>query len=93
MSSVLNFLGSSCYLLNFQNVAVNQKYIAVATDARLLRIFTVGGLQYQLLSIPGPIVSMAMSETQILIVYHQGTGEFKKLLYYFLILRSLILFL
>eukprot|EP00112_Aurelia_sp_Birch-Aquarium-sp1_P022414 Seg631.2 transcript_id=Seg631.2/GoldUCD/mRNA.D3Y31 product="WD repeat and HMG-box DNA-binding protein 1" protein_id=Seg631.2/GoldUCD/D3Y31 len=57
-----------------KNITVNQKYIAVATDVRLVRIFTVGGLQYQLISIPGPIVSMAMSETQIMIVYHQGTG-------------------
>eukprot|EP00795_Rhopilema_esculentum_P013213 gene13213-4031_t len=57
-----------------KSVAVNSKFIAVATDARLVRLFTVGGLQYHIFSIPGPVVAMSFSETQMMIVYHQGTG-------------------
>eukprot|EP00794_Sanderia_malayensis_P017651 gene17651-19406_t len=59
---------------DIKSIAVNQSYIAVATSANIVRIFTVGGLQFNLFNIPGPVVSMAMCDTQLLIVYHQGTG-------------------
>ena len=54
---------------------MNSRFIAVATSIGLVRIFTVGGLQFHVFSIAGPVVTMSMCETQLMIVYHQATGE------------------
>ena len=57
-----------------KGLAVNSQFIAVATSLGFVRIFTVGGLQYHVFSIPGPVVALSMCETQVMIVYHQATG-------------------
>lgn len=55
-------------------MALGSGFIAVATDKGFIRIFTVGGIQTYLFSIPGPAVSMAAQEQSLLICYHAGAG-------------------
>jgi len=46
----------------------------VATDRRNVRIFTIAGIQLQLFSIAGPVVSMAAFDNKLMIVYHSAIG-------------------
>lgn len=56
-------------------VAASSKLVAVATDARLLRIFSVIGTQREVLSIPGPVLSLAAHEDRIAIAYHRSPAS------------------
>ncbi|XP_006818558.1 WD repeat and HMG-box DNA-binding protein 1-like [Saccoglossus kowalevskii] len=49
-------------------------WVAVATDKNFIRLFSVGGFQYEVFSIAGPIVTMAGHGSQLLVVYHMATG-------------------
>ncbi|XP_027426701.2 WD repeat and HMG-box DNA-binding protein 1 isoform X7 [Zalophus californianus] len=49
-------------------------WAAAATSAMLLRLFTIGGVQKEVFSLPGPVVSMAGHGEQLFIAYHRGTG-------------------
>ena len=42
----------------------------MATDRYMIRIFTIGGVQHHIISIPGPVVSMSSHGGQLLIAYH-----------------------
>lgn len=48
--------------------------MAAVTDQRNVRIFTIGGLQREVFTIPGPVVCMAGHSDQLMIVFHLGTG-------------------
>ena len=48
---------------------------AVCTDALQVRLFSLGGVQRQLFSIPGPVVTMAAHTDQLLVVYHVTQGK------------------
>lgn len=56
-------------------VTVSDSWAAVATSRRLLRLFAVTGLQRGMLSLPGPIVSMAAHGSKLLLVFHFGMGN------------------
>lgn len=56
-------------------VAASDKIVVVATDARLLRVFTSRGTQREVLSIPGPPVSMAAYGDHILVAYHHSPSS------------------
>ncbi|XP_078484229.1 WD repeat and HMG-box DNA binding protein 1 [Ciona intestinalis] len=60
-----------------QAVTTGDGWIAVCTDALQVRFFTLGGIQRQILSIPGNVVAMAASMDQLLVAYHitQGFGK------------------
>ncbi|CAG0901074.1 unnamed protein product [Darwinula stevensoni] len=49
-------------------------WAAVATSSRYLRLFTLWGIQKNVISIPGPIVSLASHADLLMVVYHCGTG-------------------
>jgi len=49
-------------------------WLAAATDQRIVRIFSLTGIQLRLFSIAGPIVSMAASDDKLMIVHHSGLG-------------------
>jgi len=49
-------------------------WLSMATDQRIVRIFSITGIQLQLFSIAGPVVSMAASDNKLMIVYHSGLG-------------------
>ncbi|CAL8351541.1 unnamed protein product [Merluccius merluccius] len=55
-------------------VCLGQGWAAAATSALTLRLFSIGGVQKELFSLPGQVVSMAAHGEQLLIVYHRATG-------------------
>ncbi|XP_068110818.1 WD repeat and HMG-box DNA-binding protein 1 [Hyperolius riggenbachi] len=59
---------------DIQAVCMGQGWVACATNALLVRIFTVGGVQKEIFSLLGPVVCMSGHGEQLLIVYHRGTG-------------------
>ncbi|KAI1237476.1 hypothetical protein IHE44_0013550 [Lamprotornis superbus] len=54
-------------------ICLGQGWAACATTALLVRVFTVGGVQREIFSLPGPVVSMAGHGEQLMVVYHRGT--------------------
>ncbi|XP_064600556.1 WD repeat and HMG-box DNA-binding protein 1-like [Liolophura sinensis] len=59
---------------NIEALCLGGGWIAVATDQRNVRLLSVGGVQRELFSIPGPVVSLAGHHDQLLVVFHRGTG-------------------
>uniref|UniRef100_A0A8C3U706 WD repeat and HMG-box DNA-binding protein 1 n=1 Tax=Catharus ustulatus TaxID=91951 RepID=A0A8C3U706_CATUS len=55
-------------------ICLGQGWAACATTALLVRVFSVGGVQREIFSLPGPVVSMAGHGEQLMVVYHRGTG-------------------
>ncbi|XP_035991832.1 WD repeat and HMG-box DNA-binding protein 1 [Fundulus heteroclitus] len=55
-------------------LCLGQGWAAVATSSLLLRLFSVGGVQREVFSVPGPVVCMAGHGEQLLVVYHRATG-------------------
>ncbi|KAG7327957.1 hypothetical protein KOW79_007901 [Hemibagrus wyckioides] len=55
-------------------VCLGQGWVAAATSAMLVRLFSIGGVQREVFSLPGSVVCMAGHGEQLLIVYHRGTG-------------------
>lgn len=53
-------------------LCLGQGWAAVATTALMLRLFSIGGVQRELFSLPGPVVCMVGHGEQLLIVYHRG---------------------
>ncbi|XP_015373408.1 PREDICTED: WD repeat and HMG-box DNA-binding protein 1 isoform X2 [Diuraphis noxia] len=53
-------------------LAVTSDWIAVASVSRLLRLFTLGGGQREIISIPGPIVAIQGSRDRLVVVHHCG---------------------
>lgn len=51
-------------------VAASEKLVAVATDARYLRLFSAMGNQREVLSLPGPVVALSAYADRILVAYH-----------------------
>ncbi|XP_071415441.1 WD repeat and HMG-box DNA-binding protein 1 isoform X1 [Pithys albifrons albifrons] len=59
---------------DIEAICLGQGWAACATSALLVRVFTVGGVQREIFSLPGPVVSMAGHGEQLMIIYHRGTG-------------------
>ncbi|NXP26494.1 WDHD1 protein, partial [Scytalopus superciliaris] len=59
---------------DIEAICLGQGWAACATSAFLVRVFTVGGIQREIFSLPGPVVSMAGHGEQLMIIYHRGTG-------------------
>lgn len=57
-----------------QAVCASDKLVAVATDNRYLRIFTVLGTQREVICIPGNVVALAAHDEQILVAYHAAAS-------------------
>ncbi|KAK2919879.1 WD repeat and HMG-box DNA-binding protein 1 [Channa argus] len=55
-------------------LCLGQGWAAVATSMLMLRLFSIGGVQKEIFSLPGPVVCMAGHGEQLLIVYHRATG-------------------
>ncbi|XP_029806174.1 WD repeat and HMG-box DNA-binding protein 1 isoform X3 [Suricata suricatta] len=58
---------------DIEAICLGLGWAAAATSALLLRLFTIGGVQKEVFSLPGPVVSMAGYGEQLFIVYHRGT--------------------
>ncbi|KAF3831137.1 hypothetical protein GH733_002375 [Mirounga leonina] len=59
---------------DIEAICLGLGWAAAATSAMLLRLFTIGGVQKELFSLPGPVVSMAGHGEQLFIAYHRGAG-------------------
>ncbi|XP_074651576.1 WD repeat and HMG-box DNA-binding protein 1-like [Tubulanus polymorphus] len=57
-----------------QCITLGSGWIAVGTDKRHVRIFTISGIQCQIFSTPGPIVTLAAHGNQLMTVFHIGQG-------------------
>uniref|UniRef100_UPI0037E78FE4 WD repeat and HMG-box DNA-binding protein 1 n=1 Tax=Semicossyphus pulcher TaxID=241346 RepID=UPI0037E78FE4 len=55
-------------------LCLGQGWAAVATNALMLRLFSIGGVQREIFSLLGPVVCMVGHGEQLLIVYHRATG-------------------
>lgn len=55
-------------------VGAADKLIAIATDQRFLRLFSVMGTQREILCIPGPAVTVCGHNDKILVVYHNSSA-------------------
>ncbi|XP_057707221.1 WD repeat and HMG-box DNA-binding protein 1 [Corythoichthys intestinalis] len=55
-------------------LCLGQGWAAVATSTLMVRLFSIGGVQREIFSLPGAVVCMAGHGEQLLIVYHRGTG-------------------
>ncbi|XP_069466351.1 WD repeat and HMG-box DNA-binding protein 1 [Ambystoma mexicanum] len=59
---------------DIQAVCLGQGWVACATSLQLLRVFTIGGVQREIFSLLGPVVSMSGHGEQLMIMYHRGMG-------------------
>lgn len=65
---------------DIEAICLGQGWAAAATSALLLRLFSIGGVQKEIFSLPGPVVSMAGHGEQLFIVYHRGRFFFQSLI-------------
>ncbi len=56
-------------------MTLGEGWLAVCTDRRVVRLFTVGGVQKEMFHIPGPVVCMAGHGSQLMLVYHSAMGK------------------
>lgn len=56
-------------------LCLGQGWAAVGTSALTLRLFSIGGVQREIFSLPGPVVCMAGHGEQLLIVCHRGQTQ------------------
>ncbi|XP_007886321.2 WD repeat and HMG-box DNA-binding protein 1 [Callorhinchus milii] len=59
---------------NIQAVCLGKGWAAVSTDAQIIRIFSIGGVQKEIFSLAGPVVSMTGHGQQLLVSHHRGIG-------------------
>lgn len=57
-----------------QCVTLGEGWIAVATELRNIRLFSVAGVQKEIFTLPGPVVCMSGHQNQLMVVYHRGMG-------------------
>lgn len=58
-------------------LAIGTGFIAVVSDKRFLRLFTLGGVQTFILSIPGNVVCLSAAENSLMVVYNSAAGASK----------------
>lgn len=56
-------------------IAAGKGWVAVATDTRNLRLYTVAGTQREVISLPGPVVCVAGHRNKLLVIFHNGMGK------------------
>lgn len=59
---------------NIDAIAVGSKWIALVSSLRLLRLFSLSGVQREIICLPGPIVCVNASEDLLMVVYHSAAG-------------------
>lgn len=57
---------------NIQAITVSDNWAAVATANRQIRIFSIGGLQRHVFTLPGDVVSLSSHKDKLLVAYHRG---------------------
>ena len=59
-----------------QAVALGDGWVAIATGLNMLRLFSVGGIQQNILCLPGPVVAMAAHKQKLCIAYSSTLCEY-----------------
>ncbi|XP_074854742.1 WD repeat and HMG-box DNA-binding protein 1 [Carettochelys insculpta] len=59
---------------DIEAICLGQGWAACATSAMLIRVFTIGGVQKEIFSLPSTVVSMAGHGEQLVVIYHRGVG-------------------
>ena len=62
-------------------VAVGGAWVAVASSNMMLRFFTAGGMQREVVMLAGPLVTMVGEEDRLLVVTHTGLAQLAYTLY------------
>ena len=57
-----------------ESVALGGGFVAVATNKRFIRLFTIGGTQINMFSIPGSVVCISAQEGSLIVVYNAAPG-------------------
>ena len=57
-----------------QSLCIGSGFIAIVTDCNFVRIFTLGGIQMSLFSIPGSIVCCSAQENSLFLVFNSSPG-------------------
>lgn len=65
-----------CIYFSLQAIAIGDGWVAVATNLNMLRLFTIGGIQLNMLCIPGPVVTMAAHVHKLSIAYSSVLSKF-----------------
>ena len=73
---------------SIRSVAVGDGWIAIATNKQMLRLFSVGGVQRELISIPGQPVTLAGWGGRLAIVYQSGPSKTAHSIYMYMIERG-----
>ena len=61
--------------MGVQVIALGDTWVAVATDKNYIRLFSLGGTQREVISIPGgQVVSLAGRGDQLIIIYQESTS-------------------
>ncbi|CRK92164.1 CLUMA_CG005767, isoform A [Clunio marinus] len=58
-------------------IAAGRKFVAVATDAGFIRLFTTMGTQREVISVPGHTVALSAYENKLVVVYHSSNTRNK----------------
>lgn len=58
-------------------IASSSSLVVVATNVRMLRIFSIFGMQRAVISIPGPVVCAAAYKDYFCVIYHACTAHSK----------------
>lgn len=53
-----------------QAIAAGETFVAAATDAGVIRFFTIMGTQREVIAVPGRVVAMTASENKLAVAYH-----------------------
>ncbi|KAG1663728.1 WD repeat and HMG-box DNA-binding protein 1 [Nymphon striatum] len=56
----------------FVSICIGEDWIAGATNLRNVRLFTIGGIQRTILSVPGDILTVAGHQDVLAIIYHKS---------------------
>lgn len=56
-------------------IGASDKLVAIATDSKNLRIFSVMGTLREVISIPGPVVSVTGFDDKLMVVYHSAPAS------------------
>jgi hypothetical protein len=57
-------------------VGIGTGWFAVATDMNRIRIFTIGGVQRNVLDIGGQIIAISGHEDLLFVTFHSGIGMY-----------------
>lgn len=57
---------------DIQAITIGEDWIALATHARNVRLFSLAGVQKEIFSIPGPVVCLSAHTNQLMVIYHRG---------------------